>query len=264
MEKPIEEILDLCLEKIKEGIPTEEVLRQYPDYADELKELLTIAKHIKDSPSPVPSDKGVASCLIKLGQALQLQRQKPHKARLPRLLYFPFPAWARALVLAVIIIFVSWGAVNLSANSLPGDLLYPIKFITEKAKFFLTLSPGGKAELRITYSEERMKELVRNLNQKGELNSNLLEAMLYEATLALEDISRVPNGERPVYFSKLQHLNEYQEDVLENLGPMVTSPRQKEHLDNAIQLCGNRREWMGRMRRSGLSPAKWGPHCGGR
>jgi len=83
MEKPIEKILDLCLEKIKEGIPTEEVLRQYPDYADELKELLTIAKHIKDSPSPVPSDKGVASALLNLARHFNCKGKSPTKQDYP-------------------------------------------------------------------------------------------------------------------------------------------------------------------------------------
>lgn len=264
MKKPVEEILDICLEEIKEGIPLEEVLKQYPDYRDELKELLAIAKDIKDTPLPEPSARGMASCLVKLGQALQLQRQKPPKAKIPRLLYFPSPAWAKALVFAVIVILISWGTVTLSANSLPGDFLYPVKFVTEKVKFLLTLNPEGKVELRLIYSEERMQELVKHLDKRRELNTQLLKAMLDEATLALEDISRLPERERPVYFSRLEHLNAYQKDVLGNLKSKVTSPQQKEELNNVIEMCGNRRQWLDRMRRREVPPGKWGPHCGGR
>jgi len=75
MKEPIEEILDICWEKIREGIPPEEVLRQYPDYADELKELLAIVRSIKDTPLPEPSDGVMVSCLIKLCEALQLEKQ---------------------------------------------------------------------------------------------------------------------------------------------------------------------------------------------
>ncbi|MFQ5867614.1 MAG: DUF5667 domain-containing protein [bacterium] len=264
MKKPIEEILDICLEKIGEGIPLEEVLRRYPDYAHEVKELLAIARDIKDTPSPEPSERGMASCLVKLGEALQLQKEKPPKAKIPRLLYFPSPAWAKALVFIVIIIFISWGTVTLSANSLPGDFLYPIKLITEQVKFFLIANPEGKVELRLIYSEERMQELVRHLDKKRELNTQLLKAMLDEATLALQDITRLPERERPVYYSRLEHLNAYQKDVLENLKSKVISRQQKEELENTIQMCGNRRQWMGRMRRREVSPGKWGPHCGGR
>lgn len=264
MKKPIEEILDICLEKIKEGIPLEEILGQYPDYADELKELLAIAKDMKDAPLPEPSDRGLAYCLVRLGEALQLQKQKTRKVKIPRLLYFPSSVWVKALVFALVIIFISWGTVTLSANSLPGDLLYPIKFITEKVKFFLTANPGGKVELRLIYSEERMQELVRHLEKRKDLNTELLKAMLDEATLALEDISRLPEPEGPVYFSRLQYLNAYQKDVLENLKSKVTSPDQEEELENAIRMCGNRTQWMSRMRIRGVSPGKWGPHCGGR
>ncbi len=264
MKKPIEEILDICFRKINEGIPLKEILGQYPDYADELKELLATAKKIKDVPLPEPSDKGLAYCLVRLGEALELQRQKRPKARIPGLLYFPSLSWVKALVFALVIILVSWGTVTLSANSLPGDLLYPIKFMTEKVKFFLTADSRGKVELRLIYSEKRMQDLVRHLDKRRDLNTELLKAMLDEATLALEDISRLPDPEGPVYFSRLQYLNAYQKDVLENLKPKVTSPQQKEELENAIRLCGNRTQWMGRMRIRGVSPGKWGPHCGRR
>lgn len=264
MKKPVEEILDICLRKIREGIPLKEILKQYPDYADELKELLATAKKIKDAPLPEPSDRGLGYCLVRLGEALQLQRQKRAKARIPGLLYFPSLTWVKALVFALVIILVSWGTVTLSANSLPGDLLYPVKFITEKVKFFLTANPGGKVELRLIYSEERMQELVRHLDKRKDLNTELLKAMLDEATLALEDISRLPEPERPVYFSRLQYLNAYQKDVLENLKPKVTALDQKEELENTIRMCGNRTQWMGRMRIRGVAPGRWGPHCGGR
>lgn len=259
MKKPVEEILDACLEKIKQGMAIGEILSQYPDYVDELKELLLIAKDIKDTPLPQPSDRAITTCLIKIGKVLQLQRERAYKKRLPKLFYFPSLAWVRASVFALIIIFISWTTVSLSAQSLPGDILYPIKILTEKVKYFLTINPEGKAELRLIYSEERTKELVKHLGKKGKLNLGLLKAMLDEAALALENVSSLSESERQVYFSKIEHLNAYQKDVLENLKTKVISD--EEELNTAINMCDSRTQWIGKMRRKEVPPGKWGPCC---
>lgn len=260
MKKPIEEILDICLEKVAQGVPIDEVLEQYPDYKDQLKHLLAIATDIKDAPVPTVSDRAVASCLIKMGKAIQLQKEKTRRVKLPRISYFPSPAWIRGLVFVLILIFISWSTASLSAYSLPGDLLYPVKLVTEKVKYFLTINSEGKAELRITYSEERTKELVKHLNKKGELNTQLLKAMLDEAALALANVSRLPEDKETVYLSKLEHLNAYQKDILEGLKSKVPQPQQEE-LDNAIQMCGYRGQWMRKMRKGEVPRGSWDPCC---
>jgi len=264
MKKPIEDILDICLEKVKEGIPLEEILKEYPDYRDELKDLLIIARNIRDIPLPEPPEGAMASCFLKMGEAVQLNKQIRQKGELARPLYFPSPVWVRVFLLAIIVVSIFWGTVSLSANSLPGSPLYPVKAITEKVKFLLTSNTRGKVELRIVYSEERIKELVRHLDKKRELNTELLKAMLSEASLALGEISRLPEQERQVYFSRLEYLNAYQRDVLENLKPKVTSPEQKLELENAIQMCGRRMGWRSRMDGSRTPPHKMGPRRGQR
>ena len=264
MKKSIEEILDICLEQLKQGVPLDEVLQLYPQYREELKELLIIAKDIENASTPPVRDEAIAGCLIKIGQALQLQKEKGYRLKLPRLrpLLFPFPSpvFARVVASLMIVIFVFWGTANLSANSLPGDILYPVKLVTEKVKFFLTINPENKIELRLVYSEERTAELVKHIAGRGELNTQLLQKMLNEAYLALEEISRIPEDERGIYFSKLEYLSAYQRDVLESLKPRVVSS-QKEVLDKAIQTCGNRMNWMGRMRKGEVPDCRWGPQC---
>lgn len=243
MKKQIEEILDICLDKIDKGVSVDELLSQYPDYKDELKELLVIAKNIKDSSLIHESDKGLYFCLIKVGKEIQLQKEIAHK---PRFLYFQFPVWAKALVFTLIITLISIGTINLSARSIPGDFLYPIKLITEKVKFLLTINSEDKVELRIIYSEERTRELVKYLDEKGTLNTDIIKAMLDEATFALENISRLPEDEKKIYYLKLEHLNAYQKNILEDIKPKVTLP-QKEKLDDAIEMCGRRMNWMHKM-----------------
>lgn len=247
MKEKLEDILDICLARIRQGVSVEDCLKGYPESADKLKGLLQLAKGIRNVPKPVPAKEGIASCLVRLGEALA-SRKRTSIFQKFRWIYSPQPALARAFVLVIILIFISWGTVNLSAHSIPGDLLYPVKLITEKVKFFLTVTPQGKVELRLTFSKERLQELVKDLEGKKELNTRLLRAMLDEATLALEGISNLPEAERRVYISRLEHLSAYHKDILENLKVQVPSSQRKE-LDNAIQMCEDRMQQMMKMKR---------------
>jgi len=259
----IEKILDICLEKIKKGIPLDKILMEYPDQREELKELLTVARGMENIPLPPVRDEAVASCLARVHNELQLQKKPAWRTRLPRLqwprlLYFPSPAWAKALAFILIIIFISWGAVSLSADSIPGNILYPIKLTNEKVKFFLTTDPEEKAELRLTYSEERMQEIVRYLDEKGELNTRALKAMLDEAALVVDNISRLPKDKAIVCCLKLEHLCAFHMDVLERLKSRVPIV-QRQELDNAIRICQHRMEWMGKVIRNEVPIGEWGP-----
>lgn len=263
MDSQMEKILDICLEKMEKGIPLDEVLMEYPQHREELRELLTIATDIENIPLPPVRDEAVDSCLAKVRNALQLKKNPVWRARLPklhwpRLFYFPSPTWAKALAFILIFIFISWGTVNFSADSLPGDALYPIKLTTEKVKFFLTIDPEEKAELRLTYSEARMQELVSYLDLKGELNIQVLKAMLDEATLATDNISRLPKDKATVCCLKLEHLCAYHKDVLKGLKSKVPS-HQMQELDDAIRTCHHRMEWMGKVRRNEVPIGEWGP-----
>ncbi|NOZ63703.1 MAG: hypothetical protein GXO71_01935 [Caldiserica bacterium] len=243
MRNSFEEILDICLERIKRGDDLDKILQDYPAHADELREILLLAKRMKDIPSPEPSRRKIATCLLKIGEKLQEQKKQKHRASLSEWFAPPFLIWARALALALIITLISWGTINLSANTVPGDILYPLKSITEKVKFFLTVNPQGKVELRIIYSEERMQELLTLLDKKGNLEPRLLQAMLEEASKALENISRLPKEEKTIYLSRLEYLHAYQKDTLETLQDSVPPP-QKKYLAEAIQMCGKQMQQM--------------------
>lgn len=263
MENQIEKILDESLRKMEEGIPLDQILKEYPDHREELKELLGIAKEMENVPLPQVREQAVASCLTRVHNALQLQKKPAWRARLPRLqwprlFYFRSPAWAKAVAFVFILIFLSWGVVSLSSDSIPGNILYPVKLTTEKVRFFLTADPEEKAELRLAYSEVRMQELVRYLDEKGELNTQLLKAMLDEASLVTDNISNLPNDKAMVCCTKLEYLCAYHKDVLAGLKSRVPS-FQAQELDKAIQLCHHRMEWMGKVIRNEVPIGEWGP-----
>ncbi len=243
MKNSFEDILDICLERIKRGDDLAKILQEYPAYDNELREILLLAKRIKDTPFPKPSKREIATCLVKIGEKLQEQKNQKRRASISGWFALPFPLWTRALAFALLLTLISWGTINLSANTVPGDILYPLKSITEKVKFFLTVNPQGRVELRIIYSEERMQELLSLFNKKGALDPRLLQAMLEEASKALDNVSRLPKNEKTAYLSRLENLHTYQKDTLENLQESVP-PSQKKYLAEAIQMCNKQMEQM--------------------
>lgn len=103
-----------------------------------------------------------------------------------------------------------------------------------------------------------MQELVRYFDEKGELNTQVLKAMLDEAALVTENISRLPEDKATVCCLKLEHLCAFHKYVLEGLKSKVPA-LQRQELDNAIRTCYHRTEWMGRMIRNEVPIGEWGP-----
>ena len=250
--KNIEDILDLCLEELKKGVPLEDVLTKYPDQAKELKPLLMVASRLESAPKPEPSRNAVYNALMEAGKYLPKERVcRPHF----RLEWLIRPQFAFAKAIAVILIFalLSWGTVNASANALPGDLLYPIKLATEHITFVLTVKPEGKAELRLTFSEQRMQELLARYRKDGIIDAKLIKDMLDEAKLALDGISSLPKEKQPQFYSKVIYFNDFQKNTLQSIQPHV-SGEQRRYIDNAIETCSNRGEWMHKMKQDMSCP----------
>lgn len=151
-------ILDQLIEHIRAGADPEEVLEQYPpDVADQIRPLLSIAVAFESEPDPVPSVDDLKQAIVRLSD-----QPRPRKTTAPRWRTGRF--WRRGLwkvAAAILVMFaIGWGTVTASAEAMPGDLLYPIKAFTERAKFFLVVNQERKAELRIVFSAERLKEAV--------------------------------------------------------------------------------------------------------
>lgn len=68
---------------------------------------------------------------------------------------------AAAMAAALVIFMGAAGAGTVSAalDSLPGDLLYPVKTVTEQAQIALTFSDAGRVSIHMTLAERRLFEL---------------------------------------------------------------------------------------------------------
>lgn len=260
--KNIEEILDQCIESLKRGSTIEDCIERFHEYRKELEPLLVIISKIEKMPKPEPRKEAIYKALIEAGKLIP-----SHKKRklLPghdlRFISVRRQALIRAFVIFLVIVFAGSAAINVSANSKPGDFLYPIKLMTERVKFFLTINPEGKAELRLAFAEKRMQELIIRLNKDKSLDKELLAAMLNQAELALNQAENIPKQKKAIFYTKFNYFNGYQKDVLESIRFQVPQGQQR-NLKRAIEICGNRSKWMRQMmRQSTYRPWRRGMGC---
>ena len=246
----IEEILDICLEEIKKGASIDVVLAKFPEHAEELNLLLSIANKISATPKPQPSTNALYNALVEAGK--YLPKQKVFKPRFGfDWLLNPQFVFVRTLAVILVASLLTWSITSASADALPGHFLYPFKLVTEKIRLVLTTNPQGEAELRLTFSERRMQELIVTYQKKGVVDKEVISAMLDEAKLALDKITSLPKEKQPIFYSKVNHFNAYQKETLQSIQPHV-SGQDKEHIDRAIEVCSNRGKWMQKMVNEGM------------
>jgi hypothetical protein len=167
MNRKFETVFNECLDSIQAGESVEACLARYPEHAEALRPLLSLATAVRAVPLPRPNPLAVHASRQRMLRAVS-----ERDARQPLLAgLFAWP-WLRAtLALAVLILVVGFGSrglVAVSAGSLPGDNLYPVKRFAENVRYALTLDPVARQQLEAEFAAEREKE-VRTVLDSGRL-----------------------------------------------------------------------------------------------
>jgi hypothetical protein len=155
----ITEALAACLEELKAGKNLDEVLRPYGKLGDDLRPLLETALHNQAYAASLTAPRAAQlrsrAQFLNAAQAFSEKKPRPWWAgiAMPRL------AMAAFIFLAVIILggFTTAAA---SAQSLPGDILYPFKLASERTRLWLTRSPGERLALEETFDDLRAQEIL--------------------------------------------------------------------------------------------------------
>ena len=268
MSKNLETILDLCIDDLKKGKSIEDCLKQHPRYSTVLKPLLSLVNNLYEAPVPEPKKNSINLTLLKIGEIAALEKKKTATTtsyKRPLFRFTPFRhAFAEVLAITLIIIVLLWTIKLISAESLFGELLYPVKLSTEKLKFSLASKPESKAVLRIAFSDARLDELIKTIEKDGTFDKSLLKALLKEAALALVEIETVQDHRFALFLPKINSLNSCQQATLRQLSHLV-SEKHSELLDKAIVICNNRQAWLSHLmvnpKNSEIKCRYWGPGC---
>jgi hypothetical protein len=167
MKHDVEAALDQCLVWLRSGTGIEDCLARYPEYADELRPLLLLVADVGRVLTPASSAAARAAGQERMLAALAQRRERQIRANpLARYIQrarwaFPArlgPAWGLGIMMLVVILFACGGiAATVSADSLPGDVLYPLKLAGWQVRLTITLDP---AKYELLEARHRTQQLL--------------------------------------------------------------------------------------------------------
>jgi hypothetical protein len=172
-DKEFNNILNECLERLLvKGETIEQCLQSYPERATKLEPLLETALVTKKASAIQPRGDFKARARYQFRSALQeaASRSRPSLGWLPR--------WAAVATIALVLLLVGGGTVVAAGNSMPDNLLYPVKLATEQVRLSLTPSQIGKARLCAELADQRVAEIVYMANKGDARQIELLTQRL--------------------------------------------------------------------------------------
>jgi hypothetical protein len=196
MAERFENILDVCLEGIRQGESVEQCLARYPEQAAELAPLLRVAEDSLKAYSVVePRPEFKERSRYEMQSRLRGKERKTE----PKKVSFAgwVPRWAVAVASVILIFLIAGtGTVAASTSSMPDDTLYPVKLATEQVRLGLSRGDIKKARVNVGLADRRVKEIVY-LAKKGD--SRRLERALLRLEGHLEAIEQVTeaNADNP-------------------------------------------------------------------
>jgi hypothetical protein len=193
--KSIEKILVECVDEIAAGKTTiQECLEKYHDISDELAPLLNLAFRIEKLPEVMPSKSYKARTRAHLMEYIhdyQTSRSPWQKIADA----FVQPGWTRGLAigLAAFVVFASSGAGTAYAaqDSLPGEVLYPVKTGVEDWQAWIETDAAADTALQLSFADRRIEEIER-LADKNALANIGIAISGYETNL--QEAIRNANG----------------------------------------------------------------------
>jgi hypothetical protein len=161
--KEFDNILDECLERILTGGETvEQCLERHPQWAGELAPLLRTSLLASKAAAVEPRSEFRDRARYQMRAALQEMAEKRER----RFSLFRWqPRWATAVIAVLVLVMASGGTVAAADNSMPDEILYPVKLATESVRLTLTPSALGKAELYLELADKRVAEIVAMANK---------------------------------------------------------------------------------------------------
>jgi len=151
----------------------------------------------------------------------------------PKVLFFPFfkPALATVTVLGIL-----FGIFSLAQNSLPGDLLYPIKKITEKSQAVF-VSEEEKPTFQLKLTNQRLEELAKivEANQVEKLAPaiNEFQASIAQTSQDLKEV-REPEKVAKAVVEQTQKLKETKQEIEQVLATKIVSEEVEEEFEGAL------------------------------
>ena len=220
-----ESIVDGCLEDLAAGRETlDSCLQRYPAHAAELAPLLEMAERLRKMPAApcMPVDKRRVLEARYLKRAFQLYSKATERTTFSQRGMWR-SRWIPVIAAFLVCLMLITSLTTASA-SVPGDVLYPVKRVSEQIRVAFT-SDSQQAALHLTLAQERLAEL-RVLAARHEVPSNLLTEISAETAVVLQQIPSLPSDQQQALLARLTGFNDQNLQVLQSVAVFATGDTQ--------------------------------------
>jgi hypothetical protein len=233
MKKKIEEILDILIGEIEEGKNIDDCLKEYPEHADELRPLLLLATGIEKIPEPEVDSTAFKRTMAKVNS---ISEKKNYNPLLTYSTLIFRPVFLRAASIILAFMFILSITFSFSADSLPGEFLYPVKCFCEKAQLAMTFGAENKAKLHLKLANNKTADFLLTFKREEKINKELLNAMLNETTNAFGYCKLLSSDKSSDLMSKTKICCQSQLKMLEVIKPLVRNS-DSSLVEKAINEC---------------------------
>ena len=231
MNKGFKDILDSCLDRMIKGDSIEQCLESYPEQAAELETILRAASAVMEASSVQPRHEFERVAKARLLSAVEEKATEKRKGPLP--IYGWRRGWAVAIALIMALFLAGGGTVAASSNSLPGDVLYPVKTSVERVRAFFTFGAEAKADYYMELADRRLREMELLVEKKRAVPASLLRAMNTETDRAIRRLRQIDDTNKEL-ISRIERLTTDQKMMLKKMVEEA-SPETKQKFWEAFQ-----------------------------
>lgn len=245
-----DQLLERCLQKMARTGDIGASLRRYPQYADRLHPLLEMAQATRRHYEAVPEAPGG----LAVGRERLLAVAAQQRARGVSVTSATGTTTTRTkgrkmkLVLATRLVTVllavvvgtaalGGGVVWAAGDSLPGDLLYPVKLVTEDVRLALAPAPADQVDLALWLTEERAEEVQALVAAGRRVPDETVVRMEQHIERALAQAARASDDEEMAgLLTCIAERTRTQAQVLEQVQAMASRQAQV-GLERAVTVC---------------------------
>jgi hypothetical protein len=236
--------LDKVLERLDTAEPLESILADYPSQRDELISLLAVVRELSSLhkvPPLLEPEAGLAAFLDEarvLAPEAASRRSRWHwldewLVALRSLSDSRMWATARAVTFLALLFVLVGGTLGLSANSLPGDWLYPVKLVGEEARLSLTFSQSARAEYHLQRARNRAEEVQRLVRAGRPVDEQLLARLEGALESSLLAAASADQSETSRLLFAIEQASAEQVALLEVVQVVAANSRTYQLLDQA-------------------------------
>jgi hypothetical protein len=257
----LDQLLERCLQELSRSGDVETSLRRYPQHADRLRPLLEMAQATRRYYEAVPEAPGGLVGSRERLLAVAAQRRARGVSATSAIgtiitqtgsrktkLVFAMKFIGVLLAAVVGLTALGGGVVWTASDSLPGDLLYPIKLAAEDARLALASASGDQVNLALQFAEERAEEMQALVEAGRQFPDETIARMEWHIERALTQAAWATDGEITGLLMRIAERTRTQAQMLEQV-QTTASQRTQAGLARAVTVC----QWGAEAAENGLS-----------